>query len=482
MLQHPILLIQPPASFDNLSPCLDDKQFGLGILANAAWLKSAGFAVEGVHIPLMLHRGASANDVMAFILDKSPLFAAIGLNWVHFSKGAVETARHLRRHRPSLPIVIGGQHAGLFADEIAAAHADLVDGVIRGEAELPLLRIATALSNGTAIPEHVPGLHRPGKAAEPPQVVEDLDSLPVYSYQNLRPAPLQPDVAALSTTRGACPFRCAWCIEPVIGQMQGRRKLQFHAPDRIVDQIEALADEGIRRFTIQDNFFVGGDRKLVALANALARRGVRPAHLNVFAHPGSYSSEGMIALAGCCERGSLDYGIETGSVRVAAINRRRLDPDLAVSRISDAVSSGLEPYTWWMVGLPGEDLDALRDSEQLVERTMEAGGIPRWVSPLILFPQTEIHRHPERFGVRRRFTNFSDYSVFSDITLAEAVLFSDAIAHETNEASRDEITARALKLRSFIVDKLPLLHKAYAGAARQPDLADVESRIRQSFL
>lgn len=190
----------------------------------------------------------------------------------------------------------------------------------------------------------------------------------------------------------------------------------------------------------------------------------------------------MAALAGCCERGSIDYGVETGSVRVAALNNRRLDPDLAVSRILDAVSAGLEPYTWWMVGLPGEDLDAVHESEQLIERTMEAGGIPRWVSPLILFPQTEIHKNPKRFGIQRRFTSFSDYAVFSDITLAEAVMFSDAIAHESDDASRDEITARALRLRGFIVDKLPLLRKAYAGSARRLDLIDVEARIRQSFL
>lgn len=482
MRPAPILFVQPPASFDNASPCLDDKQYGLGILANAAWLETNGFPVDGIHIPLMLNQGFSADDAIDLILAKSPLLVAIGLNWVHFSAGALETARRLRDRRPDLPIVIGGQHAGLFADEIAASNPELVNGVIRGEAEVPLLQIAQALARGDDFPTEVPGLHTCAGDALPPQVVKDLDSLPVYSYRSLRPKPLQPDVAAVSTARGACPFRCAWCIEPVVGRMQGRNKLQFHSPARIVDQIEALGAEGISRFTIQDAFFVGGDRKLVGLADELICRRIRPKHLNIFAHPDSFTTEGMAALAACCDVGSIDYGIETGSTRVAAVNNRRLDPDEVVERVASAVSAGLEPYSWWMAGLPGEDEQALSETEELIGRTMDVGGIPRWVSPLILFPKTEIHAHPERFGVRTRFRTFDDYAVFSRITLAEAVMFSEAIAHETAEACRDAITAAALRLRKFIVENLSRLHEAYAGLARVPDLSAIDTRIRQSFL
>lgn len=482
MAPGPILFVQPPASFDNPSPCLDDKQFGLGILANAAWLETNGFAVDGIHIPLMLNQGFAPDDAIALILARSPLLVAIGLNWVHFSAGALETAKRLRARRPDLPIVIGGQHAGLFADEIATANAEWVDGVIRGEAEVPLLRIAEALARGEDFPDEVPGLHTGRREALPPEVVRDLDNLPVYSYRSLKPKPLQPDVAAVSTARGACPFRCAWCIEPVVGRMQGRTKLQFHSSARIVDQIEALGAEGINRFTIQDAFFVGGDRKLTGLADELVRRGIRPRHLNIFAHPDSFTAEGMAALAGCCELGSIDYGIETGSVRVAALNHRRLDPDEVVERVASAVSLGIEPYSWWMAGLPGENDAALAETEDLIGRTMDVGGIPRWVSPLILFPQTEIHAHPERFGVRTRFRGFDDYSIFSKITLAEAVMFSEAVAHETAEACRDAITAAALRLRRFIVENLHRVHEAYAGLARVPDLSGIDMRIRQSFL
>jgi hypothetical protein len=294
---NPIVFVQPPASFGNKTPCLDDKQFGLGILANAAWLEGHGIPTRGVHIPLSLHYGLSIDDVLALIVGHDPLLVAIGLNWVHFSGGAIETAQALKARRPKLPIVLGGQHAGLFAQEIAQQNANCIDGVILGEAELSLLAICRSLQETGGFPAKLPGLARAEGEVLPPEVVQPIDDLPIYRYSSLRPKPLKTDVAAISTTRGACPFNCSWCIEPVIGRLQGRRKLQFHSARRIVDQIEALTREDIAKFTIQDNFFVGGDTKLVDLANELQRRELKPVHINIFAHPDGFSAEGLLALA-----------------------------------------------------------------------------------------------------------------------------------------------------------------------------------------
>ncbi|MCG7978416.1 MAG: B12-binding domain-containing radical SAM protein [Candidatus Thiodiazotropha endolucinida] len=481
MLGSPVTFVQPPASYKHQNPCLDDKQFGLGILANAAWLENNGFNTSGVHIPLTLHHGFSPDDAINLIIGSRPLLVAIGLNWVHFSEGAIETARRIKERQSDCTIIIGGQHASLFAEEIANHYQDCVDGVIIGEAEIPLLEICRSLRDSGKLPSNLNGLVRNNAQATPPQVVEPIDSLPVYHYSHLRPRPLQPDVAAVSTTRGACPFNCSWCIEPVIGRLQGRNKLQFHSASRITDQIAVLLTEGINRFTIQDNFFIGGDKKLIELAETLIKREVRPAHLNIFAHPESYQGEGLEALASCCDRASIDYGVETGSKKVAALNNRRLEPDDVVERIGAASSSSVEPYTWWMVGLPGEDDEALSETETLIKRTMQAGGVPRWVSPMILFPKTPIHMKPEQFGVKPEFQRFSDYAVFSKTTLAEALLFSDTVTHKIDRSSRKDITSASSRLRRFIVDNLEITEAFYADHSLNPDIGSVKQRITQSF-
>ena len=196
MSPRPVIFVQPLASFDNPAPCLDDKQYGLGILANAAWLKSKGFPVEGHHLPLDRHRGKAIEDSLDSIVESNPLLVAIGLNWVHFSDGAIETARRLKARAPGLAIVVGGQHASLFAAEIAGTHTDCIDGVIQGEAEVPLLTICQTLQDTGEMPDDVPGLHRPNRPSATQRVVEDMEALPTYSYRTFQSAPLQRDVGA----------------------------------------------------------------------------------------------------------------------------------------------------------------------------------------------------------------------------------------------------------------------------------------------
>lgn len=482
---RPVWLIQPPPNLSGRRPCLDDQQFGLGLLALSAWLRKHGYRCEGLHFPLALTNGEEIDDLLSRIVSSDPLLVAIGMNWVHFSLGALALAKRLKAILPSCPIVVGGQHASLFAQEIMerpeVATGGVLDGVIVGEAELPLLRLCESLRADGKIDDEVPGLVRPGGRSTPPLVVDNLDRLPIYSYRALQPGPAQMDTAALSTARGACPFRCAWCIEPVVGRVQGRPQLRFHSAERIADQIELLTAEGRDRLTIQDNFFVGGDRKLIELSRALCRRNVRPRHINLFAHPDSYSAEGLQALAECCERASIDYGVETGSVRVAGKNHRHLDPAQVVEQIGAAVRCGVEPYTWWMVGLPFEDEQALAETEDLVTRTMGVGGIPRWVSPLILFPRTPIHEQPEHYRVKLNFTRFEDYARFSETTLTEALLFADTVTHYSENGSPDACQQASLRLRRHIHQHFAALEDFYHDHRLQPDLAAARQRIESSF-
>jgi len=286
---RPVCLVQPPVSLENASPCLDDKQFGLGMLALAAYLKSRGIGTFGVHVPLALARGQTVEQVVSGIQQRDPGVIAIGLNWLHFSRGAIQFARLLKRAVPDALIVLGGQHATLFADELVEFAPEAIDGVVCGEAELPLSEICRGYLDGGKIEKGIPGVILPGEKPPErrPRVISDVESLPLYSYRDLEPGPFEDDSAALTTGRGPCPFQCVYCVEPTIGRLQGRDRLAQQSAGRIAEQIVSLLDEGIQRFTVQDAFFVGGDKLIIELASILARRGQRPAHFNVFAHPGS---------------------------------------------------------------------------------------------------------------------------------------------------------------------------------------------------
>jgi len=59
-------------------------------------------------------RGQTVEQVRIRNPATRPGRLAIGLNWLHFSRGAIQFAQLLKRAVSDALIVIGGQHATLF--------------------------------------------------------------------------------------------------------------------------------------------------------------------------------------------------------------------------------------------------------------------------------------------------------------------------------------------------------------------------------
>lgn len=483
-----VYLLQPPVSLASMTPCLDDRQFGLGILALAAYLRRHGYTVVGRHIPNLLWNSETPLTSLIDAISKDrPLLIAIGLNWLHFSRGAIDIARLLREVCPTTPIVIGGQHATLFAEQIVDQGAGCIDAVLNGEAEKTLLTICDHLSHSGSLPENLPGMVRANRGGSdhemmPPNVVTDLDDLPFYDFGTLQKRNGEANVAAVSTCRGGCPYKCAFCVEHVIGRLNGRGKLTFHSADWIAEHIRCLFDQGIRRITIQDSFFIAGDKLICELADALSNKGVHLDHINIFAHPNSYSEDGFAALKSMAVAASIDFGVETGSPHVLKLIGRPIKIDLIADCVEAAVCAGVVPYTWWLSGLP-DALNAERDTCKLIEMTMRVGGIPRWVSPLVLLPQTPMHENASDYGIEPRFRSFEDYARFSEISLTEALYFDDAITHRTTERSYNGIVAETKRLRGFITDNFSIVESFWASRKNMlfDDIELIKSRIKSSF-
>lgn len=487
-MSRPVYLIQPPANLAGKTPCLDDKQFGLGMLALAAYLRRKGYNVKGQHLPNLLWNGdTSLEKIIKTIAKDRPLLIAIGLNWLHFSRGAIEIARLLRKACPQTPIIIGGQHATLFAEQIVDHGAGCIDAVLNGEAEETLLAICDHVTHTGSLPKSLPGMVRAdrnknGRALTSPNVVADLDDLPFYDFSTLQKRHKEANVAAVSTCRGGCPYKCAFCVEHVIGRLHGREKLTFHSPEWIAEHIHHLHNQGIRRITIQDSLFIAGDKLLCEISEALGKKNIHLDHINIFAHPNSYSEDGFAALKSMADVASVDFGVETGSSQVLQKIGRPTETDRISDRVEDAVRAGVVPYTWWLSGLPDAP-NAEQDSCELIKTTMGQGGIPRWVSPLVLLPQTPMHENAAHYGIEPRFTSFEDYARFSDISLAEALHFDDAITHRTGERSYEGIVAETKRLRGFIADHFSIVEGFWSSRRHMmfDDLGQIKGRIEASF-
>ncbi|GGF55940.1 B12-binding domain-containing radical SAM protein [Terasakiella brassicae] len=483
-----VYIIQPPVNIPQVTPCLDDQPFPLGLLGVGAYLNQNGFDAKGLHIPnLLANKSHSLNDLINEIGEAQPLLVAIALNWVHFSKGAIKLARLIRQNSPDIKIVIGGQHATLFTRQLAKAAEGCVDGIVNGEAERTLLNLCRHLENEGQMPLQMPGLflcsHNQSHARViAPDVVQNIDSLPFYDYSFLQAKNGTLPVATLSTGRGSCPLKCAFCLEHVMGNLQGRNKLHFHSPEWIVAHMKHIMDQGIKQITIQDNLFIGGDKMVAQIADEMERQNIYLDHINIFAHPNSFSETGFQAINRMAKLASIDFGVETGSRRVLELVNRPSDLDAVLENIRDAVKAGIVPYTWWLSGLPDAP-QAEQDTCTFMKETMVLGAIPRSVNPLVLLPRTPMHERSQDYGIHPRFKRFEDYSLFSQVSLQDAQHFGDTLTHNTSERSRNDILEETKRLKQFILEHFAIIEKFWQS--RHPLLLDelqqIKDHIQGSF-
>jgi hypothetical protein len=141
------------------------------------------------------------------------------------------------------------------------------------------------------------------------------------------------------------------------------------------------------------------------------------------------------------------------------------------------------PFTWWLAGLPGCDAEAETETMQLMEKTIHEGAIPRWVSPVILFPGTRMYDSPEEFGIRTRIAGFAGFSRFSEVSLAEALHFPELVTHVRNGEPEDASLREAARYRTFLAARFQPLERRYAASddARR-EVARARDVIRSSFL
>jgi len=149
---------------------------------------------------------------------------------------ALAVSRALKAVSPSLPIVWGGWHPSLFADECLADPS--IDIVVSGQGENALRDVVERLIAGEPVPQ---------RYARP---LEDLNAFPAHDYSLI-------PVERYFALKGArqvdyissqgCRFRCAFCADPAVFA----RGWTGLSPERVADDASFLR----RRYDMQDLAF-----------------------------------------------------------------------------------------------------------------------------------------------------------------------------------------------------------------------------------
>jgi radical SAM superfamily enzyme YgiQ (UPF0313 family) len=357
----------------------------LGLVSLIAVAEQAGHHGTLYDPKIAVSRGGLALDRSLFeriahhILDAEPDvvgLTSLGCNFIC----TLNIARQLKRLRPTTPLLLGGPHATVL-DRRIAAEFDVFDVVVRHEAEMTLLPLLDALGTGRL--GDVPGItYRQGSSvqATPGQpLIDDLDVLPhpAYSHYPIKELGLQ--WLRVEAGRG-CPFMCTFCST---ASFFGRR-YRLRSAQRLCEELDALHEQyGIRHFSLQHDLFTVNRAKVIDFCAAVRERGytwkcsarmdcVDPELLQIMRE------------AGCTE---IYFGIETGSLRMQRIAKKRLDLALFAPTLDAVDTVGMNATVSFITGYPQEELDDQKDTLDLIGSCFRRSRPPHNVQLHMMTPE-----------------------------------------------------------------------------------------------
>lgn len=411
-----VVLINPSAPAH-----LPNKEFvlPLSLLYLAATLEKAGFEVKilDLNIYRAWERRHWPGDwwktrVLAQIEACRPLFVGIGCLYSGQFNLLRRIARFLKEHDPTLPIVTGGMHPTVFAEEIIT-HCTEIDYVVVGEGEPQVLALAEFFSGRVLTSlDPVEGLamRQGGRVRFRPKqnFLRDLDQLPPPAYHLIdfrdyehhtehwhNPKQHRFNLSVPLLSSRSCPNRCSFCS---MYQVMGP-KLRKRSATVVVDEIQQLyEDYGLKHFSFMDDNLNLNKKHILAICGEILRRnidiqyetpnGLSTAHLD---------EEMMDAMAASgWIRGAI--AIESGSDYIRnTIMGKRL-PREKIFRVVNYAKRLPQVYLkgYFIIGMPEETHDSLDETYHMIA-DLELD--EAYVTNLMPFAGTKVFQQAVRDGL-----------------------------------------------------------------------------------
>lgn len=367
-----ILLFYPPLAAGERIREGEHVHIPISVMVLASVLREAGFDCE----MLDLRDPAVFEGWEDRIRPKLDRVIAAGLSCTFTGQvpEALMTARALREMAPDLPLVWGGWHPWLLDEE--TTQSPYVDIVARGMGELNAVALFQALRDDTDLSK-VPGLTYLDEAGtlqktETPSFPRELPryNLP-YDELDLSKYEMAKGRVSFLSSRG-CPQRCSYCQ---IFTGFNRRWVARETP-AVLDEMEMLVNKyGITHFAFLESNFFTNRKRVRQICEGIVERGLKitwemNGHVTVLAkgEPDLYA---LMKQAGCVYIAS---GIESGSQRILDSLWKDYTPEEIREALRRIAEADIPFNTNFIVGLPGETMEDLRDTFRLVRHISETVG------------------------------------------------------------------------------------------------------------
>lgn len=404
-----IVLVFPPNTFQT-----KQSMPPLGIAWIAAVLREAGY--REVSLIDSIANRYSNEDIIDLLKKAEPDIVGISFG-TQIRFGAFELARLVKKNFPKVPLVVGGPHPTLTAQDILENIPE-IDFIVRGEGEVSFLNLIRTIEAGSDLAD-VKGISFRGEKGDiihnPPEPpIQDLDRLPLPA-RDLLPMEKYEQRTTLSRKRATsilssrgCPYHCVFCS---VSEQWGHQ-IRHRSPQSVVDEIEYLLKkypflEGIRFF---DDVFTMDKKRVIEICREILKR-----KLNFVweceARANTIDEEMVREMkkAGC---EFIDLGIESGSDRILKNIKKSITVQQAIEAAKTIKKAGLGLKVFIMHSLPGETYEDIKKTvflSRYLYYEIGAEGTTQGIT--VIYPGTELEKMAKDMGTLPKDFSWSKYFI-----------------------------------------------------------------------
>jgi B12-binding domain/radical SAM domain protein len=449
----------------------------LGFLTMAACLDKNGFDARIYNLGKMMVTNASL-DVNRFLSRLDSKIFGVDLHWCVHAQGAIEVAKLIKESHPNAFVVLGGFTATRFDKEILSKFP-FVDAIIRGEAEKPMAQLAKAVCSEKDV-SNVPNLTlrtTDGKIKVTPwgKVYDNLDDLEFHRYDLMEP--FDPKACLGTTLLRGCPFNCITCGGSAYSckTLLNRSKAAFRSPEKVVEDMQTLADRGFNFMGFFHDLRLGGRKYWQELVTLIQKEnpGIRylvvelytPADREYLEKLASFDETEVI----------LQMSPESGNEAVRMGYGRKYGNHDFLKTVEHSKELGLQMQVFFMVGLANETQETLLETTTLWKKllSMNTEEFPLITSDVDLMVQLDpgslAFDQPQKYGYRLFHKTFEDH-----YSAMRSPLWTNWMNYETAHLKREQLVEAFFQTIIRHVDileslNLPFTNQSYLKYRRFRD-------------
>ncbi len=381
--------------YANASPFPYHAWTPLAILSLGAYLEQHGIEVE--YFDERIHKKKRFKELVA----RKPLLLGLSTMTCFQIKNTLNLAKLARKIDPDVPLVWGGTHPSMMAEQTLESH--LVDFVVKGEGEQTLLELVQALQGANEFS----GINGLGwKQNNKITVNEDRDFLDIedlpFPYDGkgreilleyVRRSGDTLENIGYESSRG-CPHKCGFCYNVYFHKNVCRVKSR----EKVKAELIKLKELGVHKMTFYDDTFLAGKKdvmiEILPLLKEMNFKWIANLRINTFddALLKQFEESGCVYVF---------FGVESPDDEVLKYikkgqNRKMIDKGIEI------VSKGSIPTLYsLLIGLPGETEEQMNrtlDFADEIRRRHPGAEVP--IQPYVPLPGTLIYEEALKAGFK----------------------------------------------------------------------------------